>query len=190
MQHAMPMRITYHNGIYSLTKYSDSKSILLACKYENDTKATQMIATYLSRGLSDILLDIDSDEILHTQKHSRVIHIAPIPPSATRIKTHGIDHLTNIATLCVNALTPTYNIRVRPMFVYKKNVSEQHTLNKKDRLKNMINAFDCNTLPPKEDLIIILDDVTTTNATIVSARETLVRKGHTHVLCIAFARVY
>lgn len=118
--------------------------------------------------------------------------IIPIPMSTLRKYLRGYNH----AELIALEFSKQLNIPMSTNVLAKsKNVKQQSKLkNRKDRFINMKNTFEIINLPAqagKENIldrhIILVDDVTTTGATFLSAYETLQKAGFKNISAICIA---
>lgn len=112
--------------------------------------------------------------------------LLPIPMSTLRYYTRGYNHSELIAKEFSKQLhIPFYaNILIK-----SESTKQQSKLNsRKDRFKNIKNTFE---ITNKETIqnkhIILIDDVTTTGATLLSAYDTLQRAGFKNISAICIA---
>ena len=110
----------------------------------------------------------------------------PIPLHPTRQRLRGFNQAVIIA--CV--LSKRFGISVQSDMLkrIRKTVPQVDMKNRQDRLLNMKNVFTIHTVPSKNNLIILVDDVFTTGATMQSACEVLKRAGVKHVWGLTIAQ--
>jgi ComF family protein len=170
--------------IHALFRYKELpvKKLVLQIKYYGNKKITaicgQILYSYIVEELSDQLSFNDFTAPL----------LIPIPLSAERRKERGynqceclIDEMKKYDPQ--NHFEASYDLLIK-----SKNTTEQKSLKRKDRLKNLHNIFQisdpgriCNRN------IIIIDDVCTTGATFEEACHALLQAGARNVLCLAVA---
>lgn len=121
----------------------------------------------------------------HISQFNDVVLI-PIPMSTFRRYKRGYNHSELIAREFSKQLNiPIYN----NILIKSESVRQQSKLkSRKDRLKNIKNTFE---VKKKENIlnkhIILIDDVTTTGATFLSAYETLQKAGLKNISAICIA---
>lgn len=167
--------------ITTLTRYRECaiEDTIRALKYEKSAHAAQL----LSGLLADYLLDTLSELSLFSD---RTIVLVPMPLFSARERTRGYNQIT----LILNHLrTSDPSLSVRPELLKRiRNTPPQTRLSRSDRLKNVGHAFE--TLPNtsyKDLHIFLIDDVTTTGATLREASRTLEKAG-AKVTALAIAR--
>ncbi len=113
--------------------------------------------------------------------------LVPIPMPRLRKMIRGYNHSEYIAKI----LSKTTHIPVRTDIIVRKNYHTRQvmTSSRYERLHNQHNTF--LVLAQKEDLanitIILVDDVTTTGATLKEARDTLLKHGANSVEAVTIA---
>lgn len=108
--------------------------------------------------------------------------LVPIPLSARRERSRGY----NQAEVLARALGTLTGLPVRPDRLRRtRETPTQTRLAPEARLANLAEAFHA---PPEERGVILVDDVFTTGATLVSAAGALLDAGASRVLAITFAR--
>lgn len=112
--------------------------------------------------------------------------LLPIPMSTLRHYTRGYNH----AELLASEFSKQLNIPVYTNVLIKRESNKQQSKlrSRKDRLKNTQNTFE---IVNKENIlnkhIILIDDVTTTGSTLLSAHETLQKAGFKNISAICIA---
>ena len=165
---------------YSYFSYKDTqvRNLLQKIKYFRKLYLIEPLILHISQDifLKNFLED-DIDSIL-----------VPIPMSRKRIWRRGGNHTIYIA----EAFSSHMNIPVHTTLLSRKKDTIQQVLthSKKERLRNMRNAFTVNEkyiegLHNKK--IILIDDVTTTGATISEAKQTLEKFGFKNIKAITLA---
>ncbi len=138
-----------------------------------------LLYDYLTEDLSEISLLNGSDNNFL---------IIPIPLSSARQRERGYNQATAIARGFANRGGKNFLIREDILSRPRDTGSQTEIKERAKRLKNMQKAFavkDSNLVKGKQ--IIIIDDVTTTGATLADARRALERAGAKTVLGVAVA---
>ena len=171
LRYFFPQKISH---TITLANYSERfvKAAVTANKFHNHKKAARLLAHLL-------------DHWLNTLPTKPTI-LVPIPLSKKRQKERGYNQVTRILENL-----PSRNFKSRPLLTRHKETAPQTSLAREQRFANMIDVFSVNDLP--EDLagyrIIIVDDVTTTGATLHSALLALTPNVplECEVICLALA---
>ena len=131
------------------------KAAITANKFHNSDKAAALLATLLDTWLAN--------------ENTANAALVPIPLSAARLKSRGFNQVARVLKHSRSDLP------IIPLLVRTRNTTPQTTLQRADRLKNLTGAFEIDKryLPLPVTNIILVDDVTTTGATLLEARNAL-----------------
>lgn len=170
--------------ITTLMDYRDRavQDLIRALKYDRSRHAASIAATLLE----DYLLD---EIVSHRAFSQKRVLIIPVPLHKARTKERGFNQIEIVldalpqefkdgtrSTLATNVLT-----RVRE-------TKQQTRLRRSERLSNVAGVFAVpNPSSVKDAVVFLIDDVTTTGATLVNAATPLRRAG-AHVSLLALAR--
>lgn len=167
--------VLYADEFYAVTAYDNhSRPIISGMKRENNGYALSAIAYFISSMLknNNILENID---------------IITYIPMGKRDLNH---RRYNQTKLIAKELTGITEIKNAPLLIKIKETKEQKRLNAADRRENLKNAFAIN---PKENvkgkIVLIIDDVCTTGATLSEASRILKKAGAGKVIAVVFAKV-
>ncbi len=159
-------------NIIALTHY-DNKFVKAAVhlnKFHHQNKSLQLLSTVLHTYLS-----------LHSDQPTIVI---PVPLSQKRLHKRGYNQVEEVARRAAGDL---HNVTVMTDILVKhKHTEPQTSYGRKERLTNVKDAFSIRNKDEykrltKHNKIILLDDVTTTGATLSAAKAALLgwqRKAH------------
>lgn len=180
LPHAEKNPISYCSSLYSYKSPSVKKMILHLKK--NKSNELAMIAGKL---LSDVCRDISSEyATIHQTKKTILV---PIPISRTRLLERGFNQSKLIAESLLHYL-PRQNYALQELLQRISHRKKQSTVrSRQERLKNMKNVFVAKNMLPKEPLYIIVDDVTSTGATIHEAKRALQKAGARHITAVTVA---
>lgn len=164
--------------------------LLSALPYQNQTVADMIIfgKYHFIPELFVILGALTAHALLQNYSTAEQEHqlldfiICPIPLHKQRQRWRGFNQ-TEVAG---KILAQAFNIPCINILTRNKNTKIQKDLTAIQRSTNMQNAFTCQYQPPK--CIILLDDVTTTGQTFLSATKVLKEQGATTVWCISIAK--
>jgi ComF family protein len=149
------------------------QATIIEAKFHRNQKAESLLGAVLS----EYLAEFSSEEA----GLSGDIVIVPVPLSSLRLATRGYNQVERICQSARSEIPVDTDVLTRV-----RDTVPQTTLTRAARLTNMKGAFQAVRVDPTVTYLGI-DDVCTTGATLSSAREALIRKGATHVLCIALA---
>ena len=184
----IPLTIATHRllgtDITTIMDYQKSavRDLIRSLKYDGSGYAAQLCAT--------VLADYLREEIATLRTFSpRPVVIIPLPLHHTRKHERGFNQIELIFNRLPKefhngeACTVATNILART-----RKTMQQALLTRDMRIKNVRHAFTVNeALSIRDTHIILIDDVTTTGATLASAGETLKKAGAT-VSLLALAR--
>jgi len=159
--------------------YSDDtvQTVLKAHKYDNDHRARQLMAQVLA----DHILGIAEDKRLFA-KH---IYITPIPMHHEKAA-RQINHNQKLAKeIC----DQNSGFRLADVLQKVRKTKPQTELSRKKRLTNLTEAFRADPSHNLEEKIVfVIDDATTTGATLKEARRAIrTACDPEHLHCLAFA---
>ena len=182
------MTPTTHNllgtSITTLFSYKDPMvdDCIRALKYEQSTHSAQLLADMLGEYLREEITTLR----LFT---SRPILITPVPLHANRMRERGFNQIQKVLDhLPEEFQNGTYSTLAPHILVRSRETVQQTKLSREERLSNVAGAFavtDASLV--KNSHVILVDDVTTTGATLVNA-STPLRKTGIEVTLIALAR--
>jgi ComF family protein len=169
--------------ITTLLNYKDPgvSDLVRALKYEHSGHAARLCG--------EVLADYLREEVASLRAFSaRQILVVPMPLHASRVRERGFNQIEKVlanlpgdfkdgslASIDSKALS---RIRETP---------QQARLSRAERLKNVAGAFAADAAKVSDTHCILIDDVTTTGATLVSAGRAL-REAGAKVTLIALAR--
>jgi competence protein ComFC len=170
--HNISLVTSYKNTRYLFSyKEPDIQTLIKRTKYQADEQAAQQLAKHL-------------DTFLDTLREDYVI--IPMPVSYKRWRERGYNH---IELICKHS---KYATKIRSDILKKIHHTKQQTqVSKIERIQQQRGTFSCNKsqcqiLP---SLVILLDDVTTTGATMDAARSVILPHLPTHakLICLSIA---
>ena len=177
-----PHTVTTPSGkpILSCLRYQHStvkSAIKLLKRYPNEHAAR-----LLAEALSDVLTEELSDTHLWEGKE---IIIVPIPLSKQRLRERGFNQTEFIC----NFLPTNVRMHVRTSILTRtKHSPMQKTLPRSERLTNVTGVFAVHDTPDPTMHYILIDDVTTTGATLDAAAQAFEKHGAS-ISLLALARV-
>jgi len=180
LPHAEKNQISYCSSLYNY-KSPTVKKIILYLK-KNKSKELAMI---LGKLLSDISTDISSEYATLHQTHITIL--VPIPISRVRLLERGFNQSKLIAQSLLQNVSQ-HDYVVQELLQRASHRKKQSTVtSRQDRMKNMKNVFIAKKILSKDSLYIIIDDVTSTGATLQEAKRALQKAGARHIVGITVA---
>lgn len=167
--------------IHPMFAYNDPlvRAAVHLVKYDGDTRVARLFAELLDEELMEII----AERSLFENMNKPVV--VPIPLSRKRRRKRGWNQCELIAQyLPEDNYTVSSGILIKP----KETKSQTETNSRRERLQNVRGCF--NVAFPEEVhgcTVILLDDVTTTGATLKEARSTLKSAGAQSVHAVAIA---
>lgn len=145
--------------VFPLYQYKLWKKELL---FQWKIKENRSLSKYFAKKISEI----------HS-KYFNNIPIVPVPPRPGKIKSKGWDQ---IQELC-NYLEYFYDVKIENV-LKRINIQEQKNLNRKERLEHIEKAYAIkNTNKKLPEEVVLLDDISTTGATLESCGKILKNYG-------------
>lgn len=161
----------------ALSNYRDPaiKSSIHLVKYHNHPKAKRLLSGLLY-------------EYLVSSKDKSII--IPIPLSRKRLNKRGYNQVTEVIKPAVAKISDVF--LAEKILVRIKHTTPQTTLNRTERLTNVIGAFDVVNVKKNANYIsgkhiILVDDVATTGATLSAAKAALLPHSPASITCLALA---
>lgn len=112
---------------------------------------------------------------------NQVINIVPVPTIIKNRRKRGFDHMALIGRQIVKM---NKKCRYCPVLKTSSNLS-QKDLNFKERQRNVQNSIKCLTALDSKANYLIIDDITTTGATLKQSKIALQKSGAKRVVCLA-----
>ncbi len=156
--------------------------LIRALKYENSEYAAHLSAL--------VLADYLREEIANRRAFSpRPIHLIPLPLHSTRKHERGFNQIERVLEqLPMEMRDGTQSTYTHDILIRTKATRQQAHLSRPERIKNVDKAFEVSDPKRIKGVhVYLIDDVTTTGATLVSAGTSLKRAG-AEVTLIALAR--
>ncbi len=179
-------------GIYALFDYRDPliKKALWNLKYGNVSELAEIVAPLMHNEIIEIL----SEE--YALLEAKNIVVVPIPTSGDKTKKRSYNHAYKIAEAVVayqNKIIGQHWQLVDPLIKIKKTQRQAMVKGRDKRIKNIQGAYQIkreflqskNSLP--DAFFIIVDDITTTGASINEAMRALKPLNPRHVFGITIA---
>jgi ComF family protein len=184
-QKAKPAPKAPHEFISALFSYKDQlvKDALWDLKYRANTKIAALFAPLIL----DRALEMIAEGAMFYEKEKPLI--ISIPPSATREEKRGFDQGKLILDALKDADT-TGSFEITYDALYRARTTTQQSLlhNKSERLQNMHDVFAVQNAGKVEGkIIIVVDDICTTGATLQDAKRALEDSGARTVFGITIA---
>jgi ComF family protein len=156
-------------NVWIRTPYEEfAKKLVRQLKFERAYSAADTIAASL----------VDDFASLVSQR----AHIVPVPTASSRVRQRGYDQ----AVLIAKAFAKKTGLPYSPILT-RVGQHRQTGNDRARRVSQLEEVFVIKKHHPKNDPIILIDDVLTTGATIESAARALHKSGYKHVSAMTFA---
>ncbi len=175
------------NKIFSVFEYGSPvvKQVIWRLKY----KQTLELAEVLAKPLVDVLLEELEDELLVTPK----IVLIPVPLSSRRLRSRRYNQAEKLAKQMALINPDQFKVRIDLVRKIKDTPTQVSIKNRSERLANLKGAFAFHlpdlglTQGLAGKVVVIIDDVSTTGATINEIRRLVQRAGGHHVYGLVVA---
>src|SRR3989344_1420246 len=169
--------------IYSVFNYRDKavKRAVWLLKYNGKYS----IATILARAMSDKIAE-ELSELEAFENFTEPV-VIPIPLSKKRLKERGFNQAEILAEELVK-INKELNLVKNVLYKTKETKNQARLRDRSERLKNLKGCFEIkNPELIKSRNIILIDDVSTTGATLVEAKKVLLASGARYVIGLTLA---
>ncbi|HHV71696.1 MAG TPA: ComF family protein [Clostridia bacterium] len=135
--------------------------------------------------LGRVFANLMVQTLLEEKQYGALDLILGVPLHSSKLKERGY----NQADLLANFLAKQLNLDFAPnVLVRTRNTLSQSRLNKKERERNLVNAFVVNKKNfVSKRVILLIDDVFTTGATVNACAQTLLQAGSKEVFVLTLA---
>lgn len=178
---------TTHEKKNVVTIFSYDNNLIRQTIWSLKFRRNKKLAKVFAQILYDEILEKLSEEMLFFNFKKPIL--VPIPISKKRLRERGFNQVELIAK-------EMSLLDMNNSFIFKKDILLKHqdtphqsrAKNKKERLENIKNSFSIkNKKEIKDKNIILLDDITTTGATLNEAKKILRRNGAKKIICLTIA---
>ncbi len=139
---------------------------------------SERAAAHLAGLLRDYLLEWAADRV-----PGETLILVPVPLSRARARSRGYNQVERI---CRAAVPGTALVLMTGLLSRTRDTIPQTALSGKERRKNMRGAFHAHALSPARTYIVV-DDVTTTGATLLACADALRAAGAKDIILLALA---
>ncbi|TSC84094.1 MAG: phosphoribosyltransferase [Parcubacteria group bacterium Gr01-1014_17] len=158
------------------------KTAVWEVKYRGNTYIARLMGELLANELAEWLIELSETE------NFRAPLIVPIPLAPKRRAERGLNQCELLAREMMRELQGLAELNALALIKVKETESQTKSKNRDARIKNLEDCFVVkNPAEIKGRNIVLLDDVTTTGATLAEARRTLLARGARKVIAITFA---
>lgn len=178
---ASPRVIDAQTTITALLPYRTRtvRALILESKFRGNERAHEL--------LGGILADYLLEWYAETSSFERVIPVlVPVPLSTSREKERGYNQAERICQAALLTLPPAFTME-SSLLIRSRDTLPQTSLGKRERLRNMEEAFGVTTTPQERHTYIVIDDVATTGATLAAAVASFHAAGTRTVVPLALA---
>jgi ComF family protein len=160
--------------IISLTSYQDKrvKNLIRLLKYNGSQVATTLCAEIIEDFLREEISDVKEID-------GKKVFVTAVPLGTIRQKERGFNQVELILEKLESAKSLNAAISY-DLLIRARDTKPQTSLSREERIKNVERAFtltDIGKSLPKNSYVIIIDDVSTTGATLASASIPFIERG-------------
>lgn len=180
----LPLAFQPREWVLPLFPYENPlvKTAVWEVKYRGNTTIARLAGELLAGELAEWLIELSETE------NFRAPLIIPIPLAKQRKQKRGFNQCELLAHEMMRELSGMIELKTDLLLKTKETESQTKSKNRDTRIKNLEGCFAIkNPAEIKDRNIVLLDDVTTTGATLAEARKTLLARGARKVVAIAFA---
>lgn len=152
-----------------------ARELVHTLKYGGAKEIARILAEHIGQGLAEYRISIPRNAIL-----------IPIPLHKTRLRERGFNQAEVVAAPLAAASGAEVNTSLLTRPIYRKRQTEMP--DRESRVGNVEGAYQANGIAKKDRLYILVDDVTTTGATLDEAARVLKKAGARQIWAITAAR--
>lgn len=155
--------------------------------WEMKYRGNQKIIHLFAEGMADFIIEEIAEEWLFNQKEP--ILLIPIPLSNKRKLLRGFNQMELFCSALLTYLPKnTFIIETNALKKVRHTISQTKTRNRKERLRNLTNAFEvAHKESVKGKIIVLIDDVFTTGSTMKNASTALRKASAKRIFPVAIA---
>jgi len=170
------------DGFNALFDYRDklARKGVWEVKYRGNKKILNLLSTILYDRLLEEVTDKEQFENFCDPL------LVPVPISAGRLRERGFNQ-TELICKKIFELDRGQNFQLTLALKKIRETCAQTTLERKERLENLMGAFVADSLLVHDRNIVVVDDVATTGATFAEAKRALGAAGAKKIFCISIA---
>ncbi len=182
LTHPVCAKDTTIDGCFISIEYKNiAKKLLFSFKYKPYLSDLQHV-------LSELLYEgmVQKEGLYSVLQKSQHTVVVPIPLHVSKLRSRGYNHAAILAKRFASRLHITY----RDCMIRVRKTASQYGLSKKDRQKNLKDAFmvpEQKTKDVRKATVFVVDDIVTTGTTFLEAAKVLKRNGAKAVYGIALA---
>ncbi len=180
---SLPRASDADENTFALFSYKDPRvsALIWEIKYHKNMRAVEAIAPLLA----DMILEEYSERSLFVNwQHCLLV---PVPSSKNKIKKRGYSHTELIAQAVTKRLPKSIVYSPTVLRKVTETLEQNKLPNRALRLKNLVNSQEVVGSLPQGASVILLDDVTTTGATLVESRRALTASGVKNIIAFTIA---
>lgn len=170
---------------YSAFEYDNliAKKLIWQLKYKGTKEASDILTPYLYDYLLEVIAEIKQFNYFEGK-----ILVVPVPLHKTRKRKRGYNQAEVIAKTLVSLNPESFELNTG-ILLRRRNIKPQTKIKKREeRLKNVIGAFAVkNPNMLQKRLVVVIDDVVTTGATLGECAKVLKTGGAGYILQAALA---
>ena len=173
-----------HEWLLPLFPYENQlvKTAVWEIKYRGNIALARLAGTLIADELAEWLAE------LYETENFREPLLIPIPLARGRRAERGFNQCELLASAVRSAIPDMIKVETSALVKVKETESQTKSKNRAERIKNLRGCFAVrSTEKIKNRNIVLLDDVTTTGATLSEARAALLLGGARKVIAITFA---
>lgn len=165
----------FSDGMCTLAQFQNAhvRALIHEAKFHHNTRAYELLGILMTRYFNDTQRPIDI--------------VVPIPLSPARMRARGYNQVHEVLKRTV----PPHGAEIRTNILIRKiHTKPQTELKRSERLQNVRGAFgtaDSSASRITGKHLVLVDDVTTTGATLQSAKHVLQRYSPASITCVALA---
>ncbi len=158
------------------------KTAVWEVKYRGNSAIARLMGELLADELAAWLAELAETE------NFREPLLVPIPLSPRRLRERGFNQCELLARAMFPTLEHMAEVNTRALVKIKETESQTRSGDREARLKNLAGCFAVKSPAAIQNRnVVLLDDVTTTGATLLEARRALLAAGARRVIALTFA---
>jgi phosphoribosylpyrophosphate synthetase len=170
---------------YALRYEPPISNLIIAFKDRGEWSLRTVLARLLTRSICDLLLNVDDRE----RSATTPVLLVPIASTSSSIRIRDADPISDLAVSAARTMRRSgFDVRASRVLMMRSGHRDHVGLSRSERETNMRNAFAVDGRHRADGVVVLVDDVVTSGASLAAAQRALSMAGYRVVGAAVIAR--